>query len=68
MTSSRSRASRHSELSNLTGRFSSGVGGIFYGAALAPSGASSGQTVCPFPDEWQFNTIPESIENDEDID
>ena len=68
LTSSRSRASRHSELSNLTGRFSSGVGGIFYGAALAPSGAPSGQTVCPFPDEWQFNTIPESIENDEDID
>jgi len=68
LTSSRSRASRHSELSNLTGRFSNGVGGIFYGTALAPSGAPSGQTVCPFPDEWQFNTIPESIENDEDID
>jgi len=68
LTSSRSRASRHSELSNLTGRFSNGVGGIFYGTAMAPSGAPSGQTVCPFPDEWQFNTIPESIENDEDID
>lgn len=68
LTSSRSRASRHSELSNLTGRFSNGVGGIFYGTALAPSGAPSGQTACPFPDEWQFNTIPESIENDEDID
>ena len=23
---------------------------------------------CPFPDEWQFGTVPEVITNDEDID
>jgi len=68
LASSRSRASRQSDLSNLTGRFSNGVGGMFFGSALGPSGGQSGQTVCPFPDDWQFNTIPESIENDEDID
>lgn len=68
LTSSRSRASRQSDLSNLTGRFSNGVGGIFFGSALGQSGASNGQAVCPFPEDWQFNTIPESIENDDDID
>jgi len=68
MASSRSKASRQSDLSNLTGRFSNGVGGMFFGSALGTAGTPSGQTVCPFPDDWQFNTIPESIENDEDID
>jgi len=68
LASSRSKASRQSDLSNLTGRFSNGVGGMFFGSALGASGTQGGQTVCPFPDDWQFNTIPESIENDEDID
>lgn len=68
LASSRSKASRQSDLSNLTGRFSNGVGGMFFGSALGASGTPGGQTVCPFPDDWQFNTIPESIENDEDID
>jgi len=68
LASSRSKASRQSDLSNLTGRFSNGVGGMFFGSALGPSVTAGGQTVCPFPDDWQFNTIPESIENDEDID
>jgi len=65
LASSRSKTSRQSDLSNLTGRFSNGM---FYGSALGASGTNGGQTTCPFPDDWQFNTIPESIENDEDID
>jgi hypothetical protein len=26
------------------------------------------QQQCPFPNEWQFGTVPEVITNDEDID
>jgi len=53
-----------SDLSNLTsGRFSQV--GAFYGAVLPNPG---GLPLCPFPDEWQYNTIPEVIENDEEID
>ena len=37
--------------------------GIFYGSALGGQ-----QQVCPFPEEWQFQTIPESIENNDEID
>ena len=55
-----SRVSRMSDLSNLTGRF---IQGAFYGM---PNPAAP--PVCPFPDEWQYNTIPEVIENDEEID
>jgi hypothetical protein len=58
-----SRVSRMSDLSNLTGRFSQC--GAFHGSILPSSTAAP---VCPFPDEWQYNTIPEVIENDEDID
>ena len=36
---------------------------MFYGSALGGQ-----QQVCPFPEEWQFQTIPESIENNEEID
>jgi len=56
--SSRSRASRQSDLGSLTGRMGAGT---FYSSL--PTATS-----CPFPEEWQFNTIPEVIENDEDID
>jgi len=60
---SQSIASRQSDLSSLTG---SRLGrGLFYGSAVA---ADPTAPVCPFPEDWQFNTIPESIENDEDID
>jgi len=60
---SQSVASRQSDLSSLTG---SRLGrGLFYGSAAA---AGPTAPVCPFPEDWQFNTIPESIENDEDID
>jgi len=59
--SSRSRVSKLSEISNLTGRFTNT--GMFYGSALGGQ-----QQVCPFPEEWQFQTIPESIENNEEID
>eukprot|EP00092_Neocalanus_flemingeri_P036695 GFUD01039950.1.p1 GENE.GFUD01039950.1~~GFUD01039950.1.p1 ORF type:complete len:796 (+),score=194.27 GFUD01039950.1:2045-4432(+) len=65
MASSRSKTSRQSDLSSLNGRFSNGM---FYGSAIGASGTGAGQPTCPFPDDWQFNTIPESIENDEDID
>ena len=36
--------------------------GMFYGVGAAAAGP-----VCPFPEEWQ-QTIPECIENDDDID
>ena len=56
---SHSLISRHSELSSLTGaRMASGM---FYG------GQTASAAVCPFPEEWQ-QTIPEVIENDEEID
>jgi len=55
-----SRTSRQSDLGSLTGRFGAGA---FYGASVLATAPT-----CPFPEEWQFNTIPESIENDDDID
>lgn len=65
--SSRSRASRTSRASDLvslnSSRFGQGAIGSLYGVGVATD-----QTVCPFPDEWQFNTIPEVIENDDEID
>ena len=60
-----SRMSRMSDLSNLTASRFNQVG-AFYGAVLQNSTAVAGP-VCPFPEEWQYNTIPEVIENDEDI-
>ena len=57
---SHSLISRHSELSSLTGaRMGSGM---FYGGQQVAAAA-----VCPFPEDWQ-QTIPEVIENDEEID
>lgn len=61
---SQSMASRHSELSSLTGRGAIGRG-LFYGCSVAAEGSSQ---ACPFPDEWQHQTIPECIENDDEID
>ena len=56
---SHSLLSRHSELSSVTGaRMGSGM---FYG------GQSASAAVCPFPEDWQ-HTIPEVIENDDEID
>ena len=62
--SSRSRASRASELGSLTGRLGQGGSAVasMYGVGIA------GQFVTPFPDDWQYNTIPEVIENDDEID
>ena len=55
---SQSLVSRQSDLTSLTGsRMGSGM---FYGAGAGP-------TMCTFPEEWN-QIIPESIENDEDID
>jgi len=69
LSSSKSKASRQSDMSNLTGRLNSG---ILYGSLVPALGGGltgTGQaTICPFPDDWQFNSIPESIENDDDID
>jgi hypothetical protein len=28
----------------------------------------SGHLMTPFPDDWQYNTIPEVIENDDELD
>merc|ERR1711915_437117 len=54
--------SRQSDLSSLTGsRLSRGL----FSGVLA---SNDSNPICPFPTDWQFNTIPESIENDEDID
>ena len=59
--SSRSKlSSRQSDTLSLNNRINNA--GMFYGATLG------GQTVCPFPSDWQFHTIPESIENNEEID
>jgi len=62
---SQSVASRQSELSSLTGAKRMG-GGMFYG--MTPASNENQAPVCPFPEDWQFNTIPESIENDDDLD
>ena len=58
-------ASRQSELSSLAGARRMG-GGLFYG--MTPATTENQAPVCPFPEDWQFNTIPESIENDDDLD
>jgi hypothetical protein len=57
---SHSVASRHSDLSSLSGVR---MRGLFHGTALAAAAPA-----CPFPEDWQYNIIPEVIENDEDID
>ena len=62
---SQSVASRQSELSSLAGAKRMG-GGLFYG--MNPTSNENQAPVCPFPEDWQFNTIPESIENDDDLD
>ena len=61
VASSHSVASRHSDLSSLSG---ARMRGLFHGTAIT----SKDSPVCPFPEEWQFNIIPEVIENEEDID
>ena len=58
---SHSVASRQSDLSSLSG---ARMRGLFHGTALA----ANNSPVCPFPEEWQYNIIPEVIENEEDID
>ena len=59
--SGRSRTSRVSDLGSMSGRFGKGTLGNFYGAG-------AGEMNCPFPEEWQYNTIPEVIGNDDEID
>ena len=61
IASSQSVASRQSDLSSLSG---AQMRGLFHGSALA----AKDSPVCPFPEEWQYNIIPEVIENEEDID
>ena len=61
VASSHSVASRQSDLSSLSG---ARMRGLFHGTAIT----SKDSPVCPFPEEWQFNIIPEVIENEEDID
>ena len=58
---SHSVASRQSDLSSLSG---ARMRGLFHGTALV----ANNSPVCPFPEEWQYNIIPEVIENEEDID
>merc|ERR1719427_2063077 len=62
---SQSVASRQSELSSLTGAKRMG-GGLFYG--MTPASNEKQAPECPFPEDWQFNTIPDSIENDDELD
>merc|ERR1719342_1325800 len=55
--------SRQSDLSSLNGvRMTSG---IFYGSSSINGAANA--PVCPYPEDWQ-QTIPEYIENDDEID
>ena len=61
VASSHSVVSRQSDLSSLSG---ARMRGLFHGTAIT----SKDSPVCPFPEEWQFNIIPEVIENEEDID
>ena len=63
-SASRSRASRLSDLGSLSGRLGRSTLTNFY----ASSAAAAETTACPFPEEWQYNTIPEVIGNDEEID
>ena len=62
--SSRSKlSSRQSESLSVANRVN--TSGLFYGSTVL-----SGQqpAVCPFPSDWQFQTIPETIENEEEVD
>lgn len=61
-TSSKSKlSSRQSDILSIGSRYNNS--GMFLGSTLAGP-----QTVCPFPSDWQFQTVPESIENSSEID
>ena len=60
--SSRSRASRASDFGSISGRVGGGAIGSMIGVGI------SGHLMTPFPDDWQYNTIPEVIENDDELD
>merc|ERR1712012_131771 len=60
--SSRSRlSSRQSEALSAANRYNSS--GIFYGAPLPGPNST-----CPFPSDWTFHSIPETIENNSEVD
>lgn len=55
-----------SRMTGLSSQISSRIGsGLFYGMV---GQSQSTQPTCPFPEEWQHGVIPESIENDDDLD
>ena len=60
--SSRSKMSSRQSDALQGNRYNNSGTGMFLGSALGT------QTVCPFPSDWQFQTIPESIENSAEID
>jgi len=60
--SASARSSVVSHRSSVQGRH---LTGQFYGAKLSASAAGQG---CPFPDDWTYATVPDSIANDEQVD
>jgi len=59
-TAPKSETSINSARSNMS-KNSIQLQGQFYGTNLSQMG-------CPFPDEWQYGTVPESITNEDDLD
>jgi len=60
VSSAHSKSSRFSEKSGFSGS-NRICGSIFQGSV-------NGGVVCPFPEEWQYQVIPECIGNDEEVD
>jgi len=54
VVSGRSTASRHS-VARL-------------GGSLVHSSTNGGVVSCPFPDEWQYGSVPDSITNEDELD
>ncbi len=61
-----SRSSRISGVSGSTTASRLRLQGYFQKATSVNGGAVDAQ--CPFPNEWQFGTVPEVITNDDDVD
>ena len=55
-----------SPFSDLSSRAGSRLGrGMFYGS---PPASGVTDPVCPFPEDWQYNFIPDTVENNDEID
>ena len=36
--------------------------------SLARTGSLTATPACPFPDDWQYGTVPDSITNEDELD